>query len=122
VSRKLAAHGAQLIADGVNEYRGDADQKVTYVTFRAVENHTALVATGSAHFSAIIDQNGRQIAVNTDYDGSPLVMVADVRMGSGATPYSSMGDLLGWVALAGLTLFIIFHFVVRIRVRKVAQK
>jgi predicted amidohydrolase len=49
VSRKLAINGAQLIADGLNEYRGDAEQKVTYVTFRAVENHTALVATGSAH-------------------------------------------------------------------------
>jgi apolipoprotein N-acyltransferase len=122
VSRKLAANGAQLIADGTNEYRGDADQKVTYVTIRAVENHASLVATGSAHFSAVIDQNGRQVAVNVDYAGSPLVLVADVPMGSGPTMYSSIGDVLGWVALAGFAFFISFMIIVRLRARKAARK
>ena len=122
VSRKLAANGAKLIAIGLNEYKGDADQKVTYITFRGIENHTAVVATGSAYFSAIIDPSGRQIKVNTTYEGSPLVMVADVAMGSGPTIYSSIGDVLGWVALAGLAFYFTFMIIVRIRARITTRK
>ncbi len=122
VSRQLAANGAQLIADGFDLYGGDAGQKLTYLTFRAIENHTAFIATDTSHLSAIIDQHGRRIAANTDFAGSPLVLVADVPMGSGNTIYSSIGDVLGWAALAGLTLFIILHVVVRMRARKAAKK
>ena len=122
VSRRLGANGAQLIAGGFDLYGGDTVQKLTYLTFRAVENHTAFVATDTSHLSAIVDGNGRQIAVNTDFGGSPLVLVADVPMGSGATIYSSTGDVLGWVALAGFAFFFTFMLVVRIQARKVAKK
>jgi hypothetical protein len=44
-----------------------------------------------------------------------------VPMGFGATLYSSIGDVLGWAALAGLTLFIIFHVVVRMRAWQAAK-
>lgn len=122
VSRRLAVNGAELIAGGFDLYGGDAVQKLTYITFRAVENHTAFVATDTSHLSAIIDGNGRQIAVNTDFEGSPLVMVADVPMGSGATIYSSIGDVLGWIALVGFACFFTFMIVVRIRAWKTAKK
>jgi len=122
VARRLAANGAQLIAIGLNEYKGDAEHKVTYTTFRAVENHAAVVATGSALFSAVIDPNGRQVKVNMDTTGSPLVMVADVRMGSGPTLYSSAGDVLGWVSLAGFAFYFTFMIVVRIRAGIAARR
>ena len=112
VDRQLAANGAQLIGAAFLEFAGGGEQAWQNVTFRAVENHTAIVATGAAFFSVIVDGNGRQIALNTDYEGSPLVMVADVPMGAGATPYTSTGDLMGWVALAGFTFSIVFMSVV----------
>jgi apolipoprotein N-acyltransferase len=109
VDRKLAANGAQLIGAGFREFGGGGgEQSWQNVTFRAVENHTAIVMTGAAYVSAIIDGNGRQIALDTTYEGSPLVMVADVPMGSGATAYTAIGDVLGWVALAGLAFFTVF--------------
>ncbi|NTU55222.1 MAG: hypothetical protein HGA79_03125 [Anaerolineales bacterium] len=111
-----------MIADGFDLYGGDAVQKLTYLTFRAVENRTAFVTTDTSHLSAIVDANGRQLAVDTDFEGSPLVLVADLPMGSGATIYSSIGDVLGWVALAGFAFFFTFMIVVRIRARKVAKK
>jgi apolipoprotein N-acyltransferase len=74
--------------------------------------------TGAAFVSAIIDQNGHQIALDTNYEGSPLVMVADVPMGSGATPYTSIGDVPGWVALAGLIFFVVFQIMVEKRSKK----
>jgi apolipoprotein N-acyltransferase len=122
VSRKLAVNGAQLIAIGFNEGRGGSEQIWTLVTFRAVENHAAIVATGDAYFSTIIDKNGNQIFVDTNYDGSPLVTVADVPMGSGPTIYSSIGDVPGWVALAGLAFFVTFMLAVRIRDWKAVKK
>lgn len=119
VTRKLAANGAQLIGAGFREFGGGGgEQAWQNVAFRAVENHTAIVMTGAAYVSAIIDQNGHQIALDTSYEGSPLVMVADVPMGSGATPYTSTGDLLGWVALAGLVFFIVFSSIVLKRAKK----
>lgn len=118
VDRQLAANGAQLIGAAFLEFPGGGEQAWQNVTFRAVENHTAIVATGAAFFSVIVDGNGRQIALDTDYEGSPLVMVADVPMGSGATPYTSTGDLMGWVALAGLAFFVIFSSVVMKRKSK----
>lgn len=118
VDRQLAANGAQLIGAAFLEFPGGGEQAWQNVTFRAVENHTAIVMTGAAYVSAIIDGNGRQIALNTHYEGSPLVMVADVPMGSGATAYTSIGDAPGWAALAGLAIFVAFSTVVMKRKSK----
>jgi apolipoprotein N-acyltransferase len=93
----------------------------TNTTFRAVENRTAMVVTGAAYASAIIDQNGRQIALDASYDAGPLVMVGDVPMGSGPTLYTSTGDVLGWVALAGFVFFTVFQIVVERRGKKTAK-
>ena len=121
VSRRLTANGAQLIAAGFREFRGAGEQLWTNVTFRAVENHTAMVVTGAAYLSAIIDQNGRQIALDASHDASPLVMVGDVPLGSGPTLYTSTGDMLGWVALAGLVFFAVLQNVVERRAKKAAK-
>jgi apolipoprotein N-acyltransferase len=121
VSRTLAANGAQLIAAGFREFGGFGMQLWTNTTFRAVENRTAMVVTGAAYASAIIDQNGRQIALDASYDAGPLVMVGDVPMGSGPTLYTSTGDVLGWVALAGFVFFTVFQIVVERRGKKTAK-
>jgi apolipoprotein N-acyltransferase len=118
VSRKLAANGSQLLAAGFREFQGFGEQAWTNVAFRAVENHNAMVMTGASYVSAIIDPNGRQVALDASYEGGPRVLVADVPMGSGATAYTSMGDLLGWLALAGFVFFIIFQAVMNRRARR----
>jgi apolipoprotein N-acyltransferase len=120
VSRKLAANGSQLTSAGYREFQGFGEQAWTNVTFRAVENHNAMVLTGASYVSAIIDPNGRQIALDASYNGGPLVMVADVPMGSGAAVYTRIGDVLGWVALAGFMFFIVFQSVTTRRAKKAA--
>jgi apolipoprotein N-acyltransferase len=118
VSRKLAANGSQLTSAGYREFQGFGEQAWTNVTFRAVENHNAMVLTGASYVSAIIDAKGRQIALDASYEGGPLVMVADVPMGPGTTVYTGIGDVLGWVALAGFVFFIVFQSVTARRVKK----
>ena len=121
VTRRLSANGGQLIAAGFREFGGYGEQLWTNATFRAVENHTALVVTSAAQVSAIIDQNGRQIALDASYDGGPLVMVEDVQMGSGPTFYTSIGDVLGWVSLAGFVFFMFYPSFVARRIKKSMQ-
>ena len=118
VTRKLSANGGQLIAAGFREFGGYGEQLWTNATFRAVENRTAIVVTSAAHVSAIIDQNGRQIALEVTDEASPLVMVGDVQLGSGPTFYTSTGDVLGWVSLAGFVFFIFYPSVASRRTQK----
>ncbi len=122
VSRKLAANSAQLIALGLWEYRGAAEQQWTNATFNAVESSAAIVVTGTTYLSAIIDQKGHQIELDTRREPSPLVMVGDVVVGSGNTIYSTTGDVLGWFPLAGMAFFTTFMFVVRLCAWKDARK
>jgi len=108
VARGLARNGAQLIAIGYLEFPGFGEQLWQNATFRAVENHTAVVVTGAASVAAVIDPYGRVISLNVDKNGSETVLIGDVPLGSGkGTLYSSLGDILGWVAMAGLAGFIV---------------
>jgi apolipoprotein N-acyltransferase len=109
VARKLTQHGAQLIAAGFFEFPGFGEQLWQNTTFRAVENHTTLVVAGATSAAAIIDPYGRQMALDVDRDGSEVVLVGDVSLGSGrGTPYTSLGDVLGWVSMAGLVAFVVY--------------
>jgi apolipoprotein N-acyltransferase len=110
VTRHLVHNGAQLVAAPFHEFPGFGEQLWQNVTFRAVENHTAIVVTGATSVSAIIDPYGNIISLNTDKAGSEQVMVGDVSLGDGkGTLYTRLGDILGWASLAGLVLFIVLQ-------------
>ncbi len=70
-------------------------------SLRAVENGFSLLRSTRDGFSAAYDSQGRQLAVSetTTTDGT---MIVDVPIGSSPTLYSVIGDLLGWLCLAGL--------------------
>ncbi len=121
VSRKLAAKGAQLIAAPYREFGGFGEQAWTNALFRAVENHTAVVISGVATVSGIINPDGSLVALDTDIDGSRLTLVGDVSLGSGPTLYTLLGDILGWVSLAGYVFFMVFEIIVEGRAKKAAK-
>ena len=109
VARKLAQNGAQLIAAPYFEFPGFGEQLWQNTTFRAVENQVTVVVAGATSVSAIIDPYGHQVALNVDKDGSEAVLVGDVSLGTGdGTLYTSLGDILGWVSLAGLVVFMFY--------------
>ncbi len=82
-----------------------------------------MVVTGAASVSAIIDPYGRQVALDFDRDGSELIQVADVTLGTGeGTIYTSLGDILGWVSLAGMILFTVHQAIDDGRAKKSARK
>ena len=120
VARKLAAKGAQIIAAPIREFGGFGEQYWTNALFRAVENRTAMVVTGVANVAAIINPDGSLVALDLDPVGSRLTLVGDVSLGPGKAPYTSTGDILGWVSLAGFIFFIIFPMVVEGKAKKAA--
>ena len=62
----------------------------------------AVVVTGATSVAAIINPYGRLAALDINKAGSEVVLIGDVSLGSGAgTLYTSLGDILGWVALVG---------------------
>ena len=107
VTRKLKGNGAQLISAGFREFGGYGEQLWTNTVFRAVENHAAMVVIGVADVSAIINPDGSLTALRVTPDGERVTLVGDVTLGSGKTPYTSLGDYLGWLALAGLVFFMV---------------
>jgi apolipoprotein N-acyltransferase len=121
VARKLTAGGAQIIAAPILEFGGFGEQYWTNALFRGVENRTAVVVTGVAHVAAIINPDGSLVALDTDSDGSRVTLVGDVALGSGPTPYTSLGDILGWISMAGFVFFIVFPMVVEGRAKKVLK-
>lgn len=122
IARKLTQNGAQLIAAPFREFPGFGEQLWQNITFRAAENQTAMVVTGAASVAAIIDPYGSQIEMDVNKDGSEVVLVGDVSLGDGSgTLYTSLGDVLGWVSLAGLVLFTVYQMVEERQAKKSAE-
>jgi apolipoprotein N-acyltransferase len=121
VARKLTAGGAQIIAAPILEFGGFGEQYWTNALFRAVENRTAVVVTGVAHVAAIINPDGSLVALDTDSKGSRVTLVGDVALGSGPSIYSSLGDVLGWVSMAGFVFFIVFPMVIESRAKRASR-
>jgi apolipoprotein N-acyltransferase len=118
VARKLASNGAQLIAAPYREFGGFGEQLWTNVTFRAVENHAAMVVTGASTVSAIIDPYGRQVALEYSQEDKQMTLIGDVPLGTGNTPYMYLGDWLGWISMAAFIFFIGFQIVLQRRAKK----
>ena len=53
--------------------------------------------------------------------GEQVVLVGDVSLGSGNTPFLYLGDWLGWIALAGYIFFVVFQTVTERRAKKAAK-
>jgi len=123
VARKLTTNGAQLVAAPYKEFPGFGEQLWQNTTFRAVENRTAVVVTGATSVASIIDPYGKLIALDVNKDGSDVVLIGDVSLGSGAgTLYTSLGDILGWAALAMLVAFLVYMAVEGRQAKKEAKR
>jgi len=118
-ARKLAVNGAQLVSAGLNEFGGFGEQYWTNVSFRAIENRIAMVVTSRETGSAIINPDGSLSALDLEM-GKHVVLVGDVALGSGNAPYTSLGDILGWVSMIAFIGFIVYQSMFDKRAKKAA--
>lgn len=105
-ARAAARNGAQLLAVPSEDWSGIADQHYTHLVFRAVENGLAAVKADTAWDSAIIDPEGRIVASRVSTSATGAVLVADVRVGTGRTPFVTVGNVVGKLCIALVLLWI----------------
>jgi apolipoprotein N-acyltransferase len=117
-ARSVAKLGAQVIAVSSNDVQGIADKHYTHLVFRAIETRTSTVKADSTYDSAAIDPYGRILARHVTPDGSAYTLVADVPVGSGKSLYVTLGDWLGWLALAATVGFGVVSVLTRVRRRR----
>ncbi len=119
-ARKLAANGAQIISAGLNEFGGFGEQYWTNVSFRAIENRTAMVVTSRETGSAIINPNGSLSALTLE-TGTHQILVGDVTLGTGNALYTSLGDVLGWLSMIAFIGFMVYQAIVEKRAKNVVE-
>lgn len=106
-TRKLAQNGAKLISIPTFETGapGLGWEDRTQTVLRAVENRVAVVKAEAAGISMIVDPYGRIVAHAELPAGVANALVADVPLVNGSTPYTNLGDWMGWVGLVGMVAF-----------------
>lgn len=92
-------------------HEADAPLQLRMAVFRAVENGFSLLRPTREGFSAVADSRGRLVAVSktTPADG---ILVTDVPIESRPTLYPVIGDLFGWLCVAGIVIMIVWGAVV----------
>ncbi|HVS68493.1 MAG TPA: nitrilase-related carbon-nitrogen hydrolase, partial [Mycobacteriales bacterium] len=117
-ARSVAKLGAQILAVSSSDVQGIADKHYTHLVFRAIETRLSAVKADSTYDSAAIDPYGRILERHITPDGSAYTLVADVPLGTGKSVYVSLGDWLGWLALAATVGFGVLSVVTRFRRRR----
>jgi apolipoprotein N-acyltransferase len=106
VARRLAADGAELLANPSNDFwfaaAPAARLQLETASLRAVETRRWLLRATPTGYSALVDPHGR-IAVASGYGGAE-VLHGDVRRSRARTPYQALGDSPQQLALAGVAL------------------
>ena len=75
-----------------------ARHQLDIARFRAIENRRVLVRATATGFSAVVDPQGRIVAIS-GFGGSPEALQALVQPSRESTPYQHVGDALCWLAL-----------------------
>ncbi len=101
LARRLAARGADVLANPANDYwfgtPAGARHQLQIAAFRAIENRRYLVRATPTGYSAIIDPHGRTQAVSGF--GREEILEGTIRPSSTQTPYQRAGDTASWLAL-----------------------
>jgi apolipoprotein N-acyltransferase len=106
-ARSAARHGAQILAVPSQDPPGDASKHYGLLVFRAIENRLTIVKGEFSYDSLVIDPYGRILASAITPQGARASVVARVPVGSGSTPLVVLGDLWGWLLVAGAVLMMV---------------
>lgn len=95
-------NGTDILLTTSLEFREIVPMHAQITTFRSIENGVSLVRVADNGISFATDPYGRNVAWVDFFTTSERVMVAQVPAFHVTTVYSIIGDLFGWVAVAGL--------------------
>jgi apolipoprotein N-acyltransferase len=103
ISREFCRRGARLLAIITNDAwygRSSAPyQHFSMAVFRAVENRVPLVRAANTGISAMVDSKGHILGMTGLF--REALLTGEVRLGSGGTLYTRLGDIFARLCLAG---------------------
>lgn len=95
-------NGTDILLTTSFEFREIVPMHAQITTFRAIENGVSLVRVADNGISFVVDPYGRTVAWVDFFNTSERVMVAQVPAYHVPTLYAVIGDLFGWLIVAGL--------------------
>jgi apolipoprotein N-acyltransferase len=104
--RDIGRSAADLFILPANDWPAIKESHFEMAVFRAIENGVPIVRAGSSGLSGAFDPWGRVLGVTDHYSGA-RTMVAQVPIGGTHTLYPHIGDLFGWLCVAGLAIAIV---------------
>ena len=109
--RQAGRNGTDILLVPSNDSREVDPMHTQMAVFRAIENGVSLVRQVSNGLSIATDPYGRVLAAMDHFAASEQVMVAQVPTRGVFTVYSVIGDLFGWLAVAGLVAIVIWQVI-----------
>lgn len=95
-------NGTDILLTTSFEFRAIVPMHAQITTFRSIENGVSLVRVADNGISFATDPYGRTVASVDFFTTSERVMIAQVPAYHVTTLYSIIGDLFGWLSVAGL--------------------
>jgi len=106
-ARRLTRGGAQLLTLSTHDWTLMTAAYGAHTRLRAVENGVPVVKADWETGSMIVDPQGQVLAAAPMDRTAEVVLVADVPLGRpGGTPFTCLGDVLGYICLGGMVLFL----------------
>jgi apolipoprotein N-acyltransferase len=104
---RLTRGGAQLLTLATHDWVGQSSTYNVHTRLRAVENGVSIVKCDWEVGSLVTDPYGRLLAAAPTDRTADRIVWADVPLGpAGQTLYAHIGDLLGWLCLGGMVIFL----------------
>lgn len=98
-ARTLARRGATVLVSSTHDWRELAEQQRALSRLNAAAVRLPLARADWRYGSLIVDARGRTLA-DAGHGRSRAVLVAEVDARPSDAPYTRIGDILGWIALA----------------------
>jgi apolipoprotein N-acyltransferase len=108
---QASRNGTDILLTTSFEYRAIVPMHAQITTFRSIENGVSLVRVADNGISFATDPYGRTLASVDFFTTGERVMVAQVPAYHVTTLYSIVGDLFGWLAVAGFVTILGVAFV-----------
>ena len=100
--REVGVARADVLVAPSNDWLEIKQLHPAMAVFRAIENGVSLVRATSSGISVAVDPVGRVRSLSDDAAPNARIMVAHVPMRGMQTVYAKVGDLFGWLCVAGL--------------------
>jgi apolipoprotein N-acyltransferase len=103
--RQAGRNGTDILLSPALDYRAIDPMHAYMAIYRTIENGVAVVRQSDNGLSVVADPYGRVLAAVDHFTASERVTVAQVPAKAGVfTIYSVIGDLFGWLTVAGFVV------------------